>query len=173
MTVVDTFFSDRPVVIGHSVGGMVTSTAATWHDTQFAAVSIIDTAAHKATSEDLASRDKVAFGPRKIWASREDMLAQFRVVPAQDSEPYILDHGAQNSVREEDGGWAWKFDAASSLTSRCVPTAPHHARPTHRAGDRSARSAGCHRFHRVKPHLSDDRPPPRDLTVRREIPTTR
>jgi pimeloyl-ACP methyl ester carboxylesterase len=110
MAVADTFFSDRPVVIGHSMGGMVTLAAATWHGTELAAVIVIDTPVHHPTPEQIAARDKVAFGPRKVWASRDDLVARFRVIPGQDTEPYILDHIAQHSVRKVEAGWAWKFD---------------------------------------------------------------
>ncbi|MFK4362417.1 alpha/beta hydrolase (plasmid) [Rhodococcus erythropolis] len=112
MAVTRDSFDAPPVVIGHSMGGMVTLAAATWHGTDLAGAIIIDTPIHEATPEEAAARDKVAFGPQKVFATREEVVARFRVIPEQDTEPYIFDHIAEHSVRQVDGGWAWKFDPA-------------------------------------------------------------
>jgi pimeloyl-ACP methyl ester carboxylesterase len=112
MAVVADGFTAPPVVIGHSMGGMVALAAATWHGADLAGVIIIDTPVHDATPEEAAARDKVAFGPRRVFASRDELVARFRVIPGQETEPYIFRHIADHSVREVEGGWAWKFDAA-------------------------------------------------------------
>jgi pimeloyl-ACP methyl ester carboxylesterase len=112
MAVAADSFTAPPVVIGHSMGGMVALAAATWHGRDLTGVIVIDTPVHEATPEEAAARDKVAFGPRKVFARRDELVARFRVIPGQETEPYILEHIAEQSVREVDGGWVWKFDAA-------------------------------------------------------------
>ncbi|MDA3635181.1 MULTISPECIES: alpha/beta fold hydrolase [Rhodococcus] len=112
MAVARDSFDAPPVVIGHSMGGMVTLAAATWHGADLAGAIIIDTPIHEATPEEAAARDKVAFGPQKVYVTREEVVARFRVIPGQDTEPYIFDHIAEHSVRQVGGGWAWKFDPA-------------------------------------------------------------
>jgi len=104
--------SAAPVVIGHSMGGMVALATATWHGEDLAGVVVIDTPVHDATPEEAAFRDKVAFGPRQVFADRAELLARFRVVPAQETEGYIFHHIADHSIRKVEGGWAWKFDPA-------------------------------------------------------------
>lgn len=112
MAVARDSFDAPPVVIGHSMGGMVTLAAATWHGADLAGAIIIDTPIHEATPEEAAARDKVAFGPQKVYVTREEVVARFRVIPGQDTEPYIFDYIAEHSVRQVGGGWAWKFDPA-------------------------------------------------------------
>jgi pimeloyl-ACP methyl ester carboxylesterase len=110
MAVASDSFAAPPVVIGHSMGGMVTLAAATWHGDDLAGIIIIDTPVRDATPEEAAARDKVAFGPRRVFSSRAELVARFRVIPGQDTEPYIFEHIADQSVREVEGGWEWKFD---------------------------------------------------------------
>jgi pimeloyl-ACP methyl ester carboxylesterase len=112
MAVVGERFDAAPVVIGHSMGGMVTLAVAMWHGAELSGAIIVDTPVNEATPEEAAFRDKVAFGPSKVHADRAELLARFRVVPDQDTERFIFDHIAQHSIRAVDGGWTWKFDPA-------------------------------------------------------------
>jgi pimeloyl-ACP methyl ester carboxylesterase len=110
MAVARTMFDRPPVVIGHSMGGMVTLAAALCHGDELAGAIMIDTPVNAATPEEAAARDAVAFGPRRAFATREEVIARFRVIPGQETESYIFDHIAAHSIRETSGGWAWKFD---------------------------------------------------------------
>lgn len=104
-------FATPPVVIGHSMGGMVTLAAAHLYGAELSGAVMIDSSIHEATPESDAERARVASGRRRVCATRADILARFRVVPAQEVEPYLLEHVASHSVRQEAGGWVWKFDA--------------------------------------------------------------
>jgi pimeloyl-ACP methyl ester carboxylesterase len=107
-----------PVIIGHSMGGMVTLTTARLHGDRLAGAVSIDTPIWEQQPEEDAADERRAFGPLKIYPTREQAMARFRVVPPQpDLIPAIMDHLAETSIREYQGGWAWKFDPAM-FTSR-------------------------------------------------------
>src|SRR6185437_4125758 len=52
-----------------------------------------------------------AFGPLRYYATAEEAIARFRVVP-QDPwvQPYLARYVAQRSIVEQPQGWTWKFD---------------------------------------------------------------
>ncbi|HUY51132.1 MAG TPA: hypothetical protein VMV92_36420 [Streptosporangiaceae bacterium] len=62
------------------------------------------------TPEERAARERRAFGPLRVYASREAALARFHPIPDQPMLPYIATHIASTSIREVEGGWTWKFD---------------------------------------------------------------
>jgi len=100
-----------PVVIGHSMGGMVALIAAQRHGQRLGGVVVIDTPVREWSPEELAARDKRAFGPLRVYPTLEAGVARFRTVPPQEGDlPYVLAHIAETSLRETDGGWSWKFD---------------------------------------------------------------
>jgi pimeloyl-ACP methyl ester carboxylesterase len=103
-------FADPPVIIGHSMGGMVALAAAARFGTELGGVMTIDTPVLTVTPEEMAARDQLAFGPPRVYGSLEQIIAKFRVIPEQETLPYILAHIAETSVREVPGGWSWKFD---------------------------------------------------------------
>jgi pimeloyl-ACP methyl ester carboxylesterase len=50
--------------------------------------------------------------PKKVYATLEEALQRFRLVPAPNSaEPYVLDYIGRHSLRQDAQGWSWKFDA--------------------------------------------------------------
>jgi pimeloyl-ACP methyl ester carboxylesterase len=101
----------RPVVVGHSMGGMVALVAAQRFGDRLAGAVAIDTPVREQPPEDIAARERRAFGPLKRYATREEAVARFRAVPAQEvALPYVTAHIAEHSVRRLDDGWAWKFD---------------------------------------------------------------
>lgn len=103
----------RPVVVGHSMGGLVSFVAAHLHGERLAGVQIIDSPVRQRTPEEEAARRKAAFGPKKVYPTREEALARFRFVPPQDAAvPCVRAHIAETSLTAVDGGWSWKFDPA-------------------------------------------------------------
>jgi pimeloyl-ACP methyl ester carboxylesterase len=101
----------RPVLIGHSLGGFVALRAATLHGTQLGGVAAIDSPVRDITPEERAARARRAFGPLRVYPTREAVLARFRPVP-DDGEPlgYVTDYIAAHSIKAVEGGWSWKFD---------------------------------------------------------------
>jgi pimeloyl-ACP methyl ester carboxylesterase len=100
-----------PVIVAHSLGGLATYHAAARHGERFEGIIVVDSPIHEPSPEQEASRRREAFGPLRLYASRESALSHFRTVPDQpDLLPYVVEHIAAHSVREVEGGWTWKFD---------------------------------------------------------------
>lgn len=100
-----------PVVVGHSMGGMVALIAAQRYGEGLAGAVVIDTPVKEWTPEEVAAREKRAFGPLRLYPSLAAGVARFRTVPQQQGDlPYVLAHIAETSLHEVDGGWCWKFD---------------------------------------------------------------
>lgn len=101
----------KPILVGHSMGGIISFVASDLHGDELGGVVIIDSPVRALTPEEEASRKENAFGPKKLYRTREDAMARFRFVPAQDTGlPCIRDHVAETSMEAVDGGWSWKFD---------------------------------------------------------------
>lgn len=107
----DVDFPGPPVLVGHSLGGMVTiQTAATYGD-QLAGAVIVDTPVRKPSPESVEGRYGRAFRRPGIYETEEQAVDHFRLIPPQPAEnSYIIDHIARHSVHETDAGWTWKFD---------------------------------------------------------------
>lgn len=114
-------FVRPPVLIGHSMGGWVCMAAGT-DESRIAGVAVIDTPLKTLSPEERAAQDKRAFGPLKLYPTLDVALSRFRTVPEQaDSLPYVIEHVAEHSLREVDGGWSWKFDPKIFGSARPTP----------------------------------------------------
>lgn len=104
--------SDQPpVVVAHSLGGLATFCSAARYGDRFEGIIVIDSPVREPAPEQQASRDRRAFGPLRVYPSREEILSHFRTVPEQPvGLPYVMEHVAGHSVRPVEGGWTWKFD---------------------------------------------------------------
>jgi pimeloyl-ACP methyl ester carboxylesterase len=108
--VADAGITTPPVVIGHSMGGLVTLRLASLAGARIAGAVAIDSPVRDLTPEDRAARQRRAFGPLLVYPTRTAATARFRPVPDQPVLRYIADHVAETSVRAVEGGWTWKFD---------------------------------------------------------------
>lgn len=103
----------RPTVIGHSMGGFVTLTAALRYGDALAGAVAVDSPVRDRSPEERAAREQRAFGPAKVHPDRDALIARFRTIPEQPGDlPYVHRHIAEHSIRAVDGGWSWKFDPA-------------------------------------------------------------
>lgn len=101
----------RPVVIGHSMGGFVGLTTAGRYPERIGGLAVLDSPVRERTPEEQAAASRAAFGPLRVYATRQEALSRFRTVPEQDNYlPYVMEHVAETSVRASGGGWTWKFD---------------------------------------------------------------
>ncbi len=104
--------TDPPVIAGHSMGGFVALRAAGMYGTQLEGIVVIDSPVREITPEDQAARQGRAFGPLRVYPTREAAIERFRPMPDQPTLPYVREHVAATSIRAVDGGWSWKFDPA-------------------------------------------------------------
>jgi pimeloyl-ACP methyl ester carboxylesterase len=101
---------DRPVVLGHSMGGWVALTIGVELPGAVSAVAVIDSPIDRQPPEDERLRDRRR-RPHRPYATAEDAVAHFRTIPRQDVLlPYVNDHIARGSLRHDSDGWRWKFD---------------------------------------------------------------
>lgn len=107
----DAGFPGPPVVVGHSLGGLVTiQTAATYGDA-LAGVVIIDSPVRRPDPETEEGRGGRAFRAPGTYPDIDTALEHFYLIPPQPyPDPWILDHVARYSLRETAEGWTWKFD---------------------------------------------------------------
>jgi pimeloyl-ACP methyl ester carboxylesterase len=99
--------SERPTIVGHSMGGWIASTAAMRYGEQINSIVVIDSPMRDYAPEAARLRGR----KRKHYRSREEILSRFTAVPAQEvTLPYIRRHIAAESVRRAGVGWVWKFD---------------------------------------------------------------
>jgi pimeloyl-ACP methyl ester carboxylesterase len=112
-----------PVVIGHSMGGIVALRLAAMFGSQIEGVVIVDASLRDLAPEEQAAQRQRVFRQLRRYPTREAILARFRPVPDQPVLGYIADHVAAMSVRQVDGGWTWKWDPAV-FNSRETATGP-------------------------------------------------
>ena len=119
----DAGVTEPPVVIGHSMGGIVALRLASMFGARIEGAVIIDSPLRDPAPEEQAARRQRTFRYLHVYPTREAILARFRPVPDQPVLGYIADHVAATSIRQADGGWIWKWDPAV-FTSRGEPMAP-------------------------------------------------
>lgn len=109
----DAGMRDRPVLVGHSMGGFVSIVAASLHGERLAGAVIVDSPVRHPDPESEEGAHGRAFRNPKTYPDLETALEHFHLVPPQPSEhPYIIDHVARHSLVEVAAGWTWKFDPA-------------------------------------------------------------
>ena len=113
----------KPVFAGHSLGAMVTAAAAADAGEQLRCAIFIDPPFRSPERMKEWRTRRYSTPPRglpnKIYPTLASALARFRFLPPQTSEhPYLVDHIARASLRQVDGGWAWRFDPELWLKMR-------------------------------------------------------
>lgn len=103
--------SAAPILLGHSLGGVVGLRAAMASGAGLGGLVIVDSPLVHFTPEEDAAADRLAFGPPRLHPTRESIVARFRPIPDQPTLDYVATHVANTSVREVPGGWRWKFDS--------------------------------------------------------------
>jgi pimeloyl-ACP methyl ester carboxylesterase len=118
--------TDPPIIVGHSMGGFVALRAAGLFGSGLEGIVVIDSPVQDITPEEQAARESRAFGPLRVYPTREAAIARFHPMPDQATLPYVLDHVASTSIRAVEGGWSWKFDPAVFGRSRGALTLLRH-----------------------------------------------
>ena len=112
----------RPLIVGHSMGGFVTIVTAARYSEDLAGVIVCDSPVTAPDPEIDAARLGKAFGVPQIYRTKAEALSRFRTIPEQEHYlDFVMAEIATQSLKEVDGGWAWKFDHRVFQG--------HHARP--------------------------------------------
>ncbi|GAC1637312.1 MAG: alpha/beta hydrolase [Mycobacterium sp.] len=101
--------SGQPIIVGHSMGGFVTASAAELYGRQIDSIVVIDSPLWDQAPE--APRLRTRKQRATTYRSKDEILDRFKTVPSQETVlPYVGDHIASESVRRTLKGWVWKFD---------------------------------------------------------------
>jgi pimeloyl-ACP methyl ester carboxylesterase len=107
----DAGFPGPPVVVGHSLGGMVVIQTASQHGERLAGAVIVDSPVRRPDPESEEGAHGRAFRSPGVYPDLETALPHFHLIPAQPCENwYLVDHVARHSLHETPEGWTWKFD---------------------------------------------------------------
>lgn len=107
------------VVVGHSMGGLVTIVAGARHGDGLAGTIIVDSPVRRPDPESREGERGRLFSVRRLYPDRETALEHFRLVPDQPCEnAFALRHVAEHSIRRTPDGWTWKFDPGLFQRSR-------------------------------------------------------
>lgn len=102
---------EPPIVVGHSLGGMVTIQVGFSHGDEVAGLVIVDSPVRRPDPESEEASTGRSFRRPGTYPDLETAVKRFRLVPPQPCENgYIVDHIARNSLIETPNGWTWKFD---------------------------------------------------------------
>ncbi|MGF2949903.1 alpha/beta fold hydrolase [Microbacterium alcoholitolerans] len=99
----------RPLLVGHSMGGLVTYAVVRDHAAELDSAILVDSEfPRRAVGDGWRSLRE---SPHKIHSDREAILARFRLLPrSEPRSPFVIGHVAEESIIAVDGGWSWKFD---------------------------------------------------------------
>jgi pimeloyl-ACP methyl ester carboxylesterase len=100
-----------PVVVGHSLGGLVAIHTAAHHGDRLAGAVIVDSPVRRPDPESEEGSRGRAFRSPGVYPTLDEALSHFHLIPPQPLvDDWVLDHVARHSLTETDEGWTWKFD---------------------------------------------------------------
>jgi pimeloyl-ACP methyl ester carboxylesterase len=115
----DCGMSSMPVVVGHSMGGLVTIAAANLYGEELSGGIVVDSPVRRPDPESEEGERGRMFRNPKTYRDLELAVEHFHLQPAQPCEnEFIIDFIARRSLRPADGGWVWKFDPRVFLRQR-------------------------------------------------------
>lgn len=105
--------SGRPVVAGHSMGGLIAAEVGLRRGADLRGLILLDSQFPPRGFElsRPAGAETRAGNARRVDPDRERLLGRFRLIPEEARLPqWMTRHIAELSVAPVDGGWSWKFD---------------------------------------------------------------
>jgi len=111
-----------PVLVGHSLGGMVSIVAASLYGDRLAGAVIVDSPVRAPDPESQEGARGRMFRNPKTYTNVETAVEHFHLMPPQPVlNPFIVRYVARNSLRQVDGGWTWKFDPRVFIRDSMIP----------------------------------------------------
>ena len=108
-------FQNKPIIIGHSMGGLIAiRVAAQVQD--LPGLIIIDSAVRPPVSNAVVKRRRghELLGKVRVYESRQQAQKRFRLIPPQPCKNEILlEYIAAESIKQCDDGWTWKYDPSA------------------------------------------------------------
>lgn len=105
---------DAPVLVGHSFGGLVVTSALAHYGMRARGLVIVDTRIARQPAGGRVELDPIRVRTLRRYPDRDAILARFRLLPPQPGgDPRILRYLAENSVFETPQGWQWKTAGAA------------------------------------------------------------
>ncbi|MEZ5265761.1 MAG: alpha/beta hydrolase [Acidimicrobiales bacterium] len=109
--VADAAMAPAPILVGNSMGGLVTIAAANLYGERLAGAVVIDSPVRRPDPESEEGERGRMFRNPKTYPTAEEAAAHFHLQPPQPCEnDYIVQHIARTSIRSGEAGWTWKFD---------------------------------------------------------------
>ena len=107
---------DGALLVAHSYGGDPAIRACRAQADLFDELLLLDCRLMLPGVASAASEAGLGSLKRKVFSSPEEARGRFRLMPDSPFvDPAMLDHVAARSLRECDGGWTWKYDAAMAV----------------------------------------------------------
>ena len=100
------------VLVGHSMGGMVSLVYSATHPGRVGKLVLVDTTM-QLSKEAIANLRDLGSRPAKDYASQEELVRRYRLQPEGPrlADPEVIRYVARNSARQTaDGHWQHKFD---------------------------------------------------------------
>jgi pimeloyl-ACP methyl ester carboxylesterase len=117
-----------PILVGHSMGGFVCMTTAARYGDRLAGAIILDSPVERPDPESQEGAHGRSFSNPKLYETREQARARYRLVPDQPcTNGFLIDYIAEHSMRETAEGVTWKFDPV--IFRRSLPRAMHEVLP--------------------------------------------
>ena len=108
-----------PVVIGHSLGGLLSLLATANHPGRFRALIIVDAPIIQKNQSQAEGQRGKSYLHITPYPNLDIAMRRFRLLPDQPvGHPYIFDFLAEASLRQAPKGWIWKFDPAVFLHAK-------------------------------------------------------
>jgi pimeloyl-ACP methyl ester carboxylesterase len=121
-------FVSPPILVGHSMGGLVSIVAAALYGPELAGAILVDAPVRKPDPETQEGERGRSFRNPKTYPNLEVARRHFRLVPQQPCDnQYILDYVAERSLRAVESGYTWKFDPNVFVLARAEAMHDHLA----------------------------------------------
>jgi len=119
----DADFDGPPILIAHSMGGLIAVQTAARYGDRLAGAVILDSSVKRPDAEAQEAAYGRSFRRSKRYPDVETALSHYRLVPDQPwVNPLVMDYVARTSLRERDGEWGWKWDIGvfSTITPQAI-----------------------------------------------------